>query len=205
MITIHRADFARSLARWKPDPDFPATPHVCFAGRSNVGKSSLLNCLVQRKTLARTSNTPGRTQMINLFDVEMSSEGRRLELRFADLPGYGYAKVPGAVKRQWEPMIRGFVHGNPTLKLAVLLLDMRREPSGEDLGFVEILGKAAVPTLVVLTKADKLSGNERSKQIRLIAGSLGIDRDDLLEFSSVTRKGREELLEDIFRIVTEPT
>jgi len=125
-------------------------PEVAFVGRSNVGKSSLINTLVQRKRLARTSNTPGRTQIINFFAINQG-------LMFVDLPGYGFARVPEAVKREWGPMIETYLRERQCLQLVVFILDIRREPSEEDLALKAWLDYYGRKTLFVLTKSDKLS------------------------------------------------
>jgi GTP-binding protein len=124
-----------------------ALPEVAFAGRSNVGKSSLVNALTARKTLARTSNTPGRTQELNFFDL-----GGRLGL--VDLPGYGFAKAPKSKVEAWQALLRAFLVGRPTLRLACVLVDARHGPKPVDRDVMGLLAKAAVPYLVVLTKAD---------------------------------------------------
>jgi GTP-binding protein len=146
------ATFLRGVAKLDQLP--PAgLPEVAFAGRSNVGKSSLINALVNRHNLARTSNTPGRTQEINLFDL-----GGRLIL--VDLPGYGFAKAPKELVDRWTQMVFAYLRGRPSLLRVCLLIDARHGPLKADEGVIELLGKAAVPFQLVLTKTDQIRGAE---------------------------------------------
>ncbi|WP_367360282.1 ribosome biogenesis GTP-binding protein YihA/YsxC [Syntrophus sp. (in: bacteria)] len=166
-------------------------PEVAFAGRSNVGKSSLINALVQRKRLARTSNTPGRTQLINFFNIND-------ELLFVDLPGYGFARVPEAVKREWGPMVETYLRERDCLKLVVLILDIRRDPSAEDLALKSWLDFYGRRTLFVLTKMDKLSRGESKKRQRAVKELLNLDAAPIL-FSAKTGLGRDSVWEAIQR------
>ncbi len=160
-------------------------PEVAFAGRSNVGKSSLINALLQRKQLARTSNTPGRTQLINFFNVNN-------EYLFVDLPGYGFARVPEAVKREWGPMIETYLRERSCLKLVIFILDIRRTPSKEDRDLKAWLDFYGLKTLFILTKSDKLSRGERKKRQREIGELLSVS-EALIPFSAKTNLGREEI------------
>ncbi len=170
-----------------PDSDWP---EIAFAGRSNVGKSSLINTLLNRRGLVRTSSTPGRTQMLNFFAVNDC-------LHFVDLPGYGFARAPRAVREKWQPMIHDYLKRRDNLRAVVWLLDVRREPSREDLQFLDGLEEAARPTIPVITKVDKLSRNELARQLGVIARATGLDRELFTTFSSVTREGLPELWERI--------
>lgn len=161
-------------------------PEVAFAGRSNVGKSSLINKLVNRKRLVKTSSTPGRTQLINFFQVNG-------QLSLVDLPGYGYAKVPAAVKKQWGPMVEAYIAHRPNLKGVVLLMDLRRTPREEEFNLLDWLHHHEIPTILVLTKADKLSKTKRKKQCRIAAEALGVETDDFVLFSAKTGLGKEDL------------
>ncbi|MHB8772032.1 MAG: ribosome biogenesis GTP-binding protein YihA/YsxC [Syntrophales bacterium] len=168
-------------------------PEIAFAGRSNVGKSSLINALVKKKGLARTSNTPGRTQEINFFRVN----GR---FGFIDLPGYGYAKVPEAIKRNWGPMIETYLRERETLRLVVLILDVRRDPSEEDCQLLGWLRHYSLPVLVVLTKIDKVSRSQRAERQRLIGADLGLPAGvSTLLFSAQTGEGKDLLWREIVR------
>jgi GTP-binding protein len=159
---------------------------VCFAGRSNVGKSSLINALVNRKHLVKTSSTPGRTQLINFFDINQ-------RMSFVDLPGYGYAKVPVAVRKKWGPMIETYLSNRETLKGVVVIMDIRRIPRQEELNLLGWLNHYALAGILVLTKTDKLSRNQQSRQQHLIARSLGRPETDFILFSAKTRRGRDRL------------
>lgn len=161
-------------------------PEIAFAGRSNVGKSSLINTLLNRKGLVRTSSTPGRTQMLNFFAVNEA-------LHFVDLPGYGFARAPRAVRERWQPMIRDYLAGRANLRAVVWLLDVRREPSAEDLRFLDWLEEAERPTIPVVTKVDKLSRNELARRLAAIARATGLERELFTTFSAVTREGVAEV------------
>jgi GTP-binding protein len=166
-----------------PTPQFP---EVAFAGRSNVGKSSLINTLVNRKRLVKTSSTPGRTQLINFFLVNGC-------LSLVDLPGYGYAKVPLAVKKKWGPMIETYLSTRPGLAVVVLLMDIRRTPKEEELRLFDWLAYYGIPVMPVLTKADKLSKTKQRKQLQATARTLDIPEQELILFSAKSRLGKEAL------------
>ncbi len=161
-------------------------PEVAFAGRSNVGKSSLINKILNRKKLVRTSKTPGRTQLLNFFEIN--------ELwRFVDLPGYGYAKVPAEVQKRWRPMVESYLTTRVNLRGMVWLLDIRREVSKEDLTLWDWLQAEQVAVIIVITKADKLSKNKRNKQAASIAKSLGRKAQELIQFSATSGEGKDEI------------
>jgi GTP-binding protein len=155
-----RKTFAGPIAFLKSAPTLefipdPSVPEVAFAGRSNVGKSSLLNALTGRNALARTSNTPGRTQELNFFDV-----GTPLVMRLVDMPGYGFAKAPPAVVKKWRFLINDFLRGRQVLKRALVLIDARHGIKDVDNDILDMLDKAAVSYRIVLTKADKIKATE---------------------------------------------
>ena len=169
-------------------------PEVAFAGRSNVGKSSLINKILNRKKLVRTSKTPGRTQLLNFFEIN--------ELwRFVDLPGYGYAKVPVEVQKRWRPMVESYLTTRVNLRGMVWLLDIRREVSKEDLQLWDWLQAKQVEVIIVVTKADKLSKNKRNKQAASIARSLGREAQELIQFSATSGEGKDEIWQALLRIL----
>jgi GTP-binding protein len=169
---------------------YPASdlPEAAFAGRSNVGKSSLINTLVNRKSLVRTSRTPGRTRLINFFNVNS-------QFVLADLPGYGFASVPLAVRREWGPMIETYLSRRQNLRAVVLILDVRRVPSTEDRLMLQWLQAYSISTIIVVNKCDKVSRNEKARQMAVIARSLEVSGDDFVSYSALTRDGRDTLWE----------
>ncbi len=162
-------------------------PEFAFVGRSNVGKSSLINSLLNRKKLVKTSGTPGKTQMINFFDVNH-------EFVFADLPGYGFAKVPKAVQKKWQALVEQYLTQRENLRTVVLIIDVRRKPTDLDLHMQEWLEQYEVDTILVATKSDKLSQAEQSRQIKKIRQAfVGDANNALVAYSSKKDKGRKEL------------
>ncbi len=162
-------------------------PEIAFVGRSNVGKSSLLNALLGRQEMARTSSTPGKTQCINFFEID-----RRYYL--VDLPGYGFAKVPKAVKDAWNRLMHQYLSDRETLRLAVLLLDARHAPSEADMGMLGMLEDNAIPTLIAATKADKLSNNQLQSSLKTMRKTLELDAEALVvPCSTVTNRGVKEV------------
>ena len=192
-MKITSAEFVKSAIK-KSDCPKESLPEVAFAGRSNVGKSSLINIVVNRKNLARTSSSPGRTQMLNFFRIND-------QIYFVDLPGYGFAKVPVGVRAKWKPMVDEYLKNRKTLKLIIILLDIRRAPNTEDASFIRWLETAGIPFLVVLTKSDKVSKNKCSSQRKVIKEFLLLKDEELVCFSTVTREGKQEILKRIVRIM----
>jgi len=191
-MKILSAEFITSAV--KPDQYPPVKyPEMAFAGRSNVGKSSLINTLVNRKRLVKTSSTPGRTQLINFFDINSL-------ITFVDLPGYGYAKVPTAVRKKWGPMIETYLSGRRSLKGVVVIMDIRRVPREEEHNLIAWLEHYAIAGILVLTKADKLSKTKRQKQIIAIAEALAVDPDKLISFSAKSRQGRDAVWDAIISL-----
>jgi GTP-binding protein len=193
-LIIRNVEFIGGMAEkhgWRPESPLP---EVAFAGRSNVGKSSLLNSLVRRKSFARVSRTPGRTREINFFRVNNG-------FVLVDLPGYGYARVSKEKKSEWRPLIESYLRRTTQLRGIVLLLDIRREPSEDDRAMLDFLAEVEVPTIVVLTKTDKLSKAAAQERIGAIAGALALDADQIIPFSAQTGVGRVELLEAITTLV----
>jgi GTP-binding protein len=184
-LDVKSTEFIKSAVTPDQYP-FSELPEVAFAGRSNVGKSSLINTLVNRKSLVRTSRTPGRTRLINFFSVNG-------EFVLADLPGYGFANVPNAVRKEWGPMIETYLSRRENLRGVVLILDVRRIPSPEDRLMLQWLKTYSVPTLLVINKCDKVSRNERSRQAAQIARALDVPGDDFVFFSALSKEGRDIL------------
>ena len=181
-MIIKSAEFVTSAV--KPSQYPPADmPEIAFAGRSNVGKSSLINTLINRKRLVKTSTTPGRTQLVNFFAVNRT-------LTFVDLPGYGYARVPLPIKKTWGPMVETYLKGRENLKGVVLLMDIRRVPRQEEKTFIVWLNHYNIPPVLALTKADKLSKSKQARQRAVIAEALGVAASGLIPFSAKTRLGR---------------
>lgn len=169
-----------------PAPDLP---EVAFLGRSNVGKSSLLNRLVGRRKLARTSATPGKTRLLNFFRIERGS----LDLRFVDFPGYGYARVSQRERAAWRPMVEGYLEHRATLRLVVLLHDVRRDLGDDETLFLAWLAERERPTIVALTKVDKLRRMQRAKRIRALVSTFGLPSDRIVPTSATTGEGTDAL------------
>jgi len=192
-MKIISAEFIKSTVHRKDYPEEPL-PEVAFAGRSNVGKSSLLNTLLNKKNLARISSTPGRTQTINFFKINQ-------KIFFVDLPGYGFAHVPMEVRKKWKPMIEEFLSGDSRLKLVILIVDVRRDPNPEDATLLEWFRQYTLPFLVVMTKVDKVSRNEAGKRKQDIKRSFGLQEEEIITFSAVTGEGRNEIWKKIEAVI----
>ena len=182
-MIIKSAEFVTSAVKQSQYPP-EVLPEIAFAGRSNVGKSSLINTLINRKRLVKTSSTPGRTQLINFFDINNN-------LTFVDLPGYGYAKVPAAVRKKWGPMIETYLSSRKTLKGVVIILDIRRQPREEEQNLIHWLAHYSIASILVLTKTDKLSKTKVTKQHNAIIRALAVEKEDAILFSAKTRRGKD--------------
>jgi len=197
-LVIRSLEFIGPMATaegWRPTNELP---EVAFAGRSNVGKSSLLNRLVRRKAFARVSNTPGRTREINFFKVND-------KFVLADLPGYGYARIAKARKAEWLPLIEGYLRASTALRGVVQLLDVRHHPSDEDLQMFDFLAEIEVPTIVALTKVDKLKPREVGKRVHEIAVALRLEDDQMIPFSAETNLGRDDLASALMSLIEQPS
>ena len=172
-------------------------PEIAFAGRSNVGKSSLINALLQRKSLARTSSTPGKTQTMNYYKVND-------DVFFVDLPGYGYAQVKTDFRRSWGPMIERYLEESEGLRSVFLLIDIRRVPNEDDSMMYEWIVNAGFKPVIIVTKADKVKRSQIKKAMLEIKNALRITEDtDMFLFSAVNRTGRDEIMEKIDSIIEE--
>ena len=192
-MIIKSAEFITSATKPSEYPNI-ALPEIAFAGRSNVGKSSLINTLVNRKHLVKTSATPGRTQLINFFDINQ-------RMGFVDLPGYGYAKVPVSVRKKWGPMIETYLSDRKTLRGVVVIMDIRRIPRQEEHNLLAWLNHYGIASILVLTKTDKLSKNKQTQQHRLIARALERPKNDFILFSAKTRRGRDALWNAVLSVI----
>jgi GTP-binding protein len=204
-MLIKRVDFAGAIGNTKQKAPGELA-QVAFSGRSNVGKSSLINTVLnrQRSNIARVSATPGKTREINFFRVDaVASTEAPIEFFLVDLPGYGYAKVPQAVKKQWQDLIEWYLRNSPELKGVVQLIDVRHEPNEADRMMIKYLFETEMPALFVLTKVDKLTRSARAAQVRSVVKSLGVDPDQIIEFSAVTGEGKDELLDTLESILCE--
>lgn len=172
-------------------------PEVAFAGKSNVGKSSLINALMNRKSLARTSAQPGKTQTINYYNVNDA-------VYFVDLPGYGYAQANERVKAQWGKMIEDYLHRSKQLKAVFLLIDIRHAPSENDRIMYGWVKKMGFDPIIIATKLDKINRSQIQKQVKLIRTTLEADKETvIIPFSATSKQGREEIYEIIDRIIEE--
>ena len=188
-----RAQFLKSAVDATHFPP-PGPPEIAFLGRSNVGKSSLINSLLGEK-MAKTSSTPGRTRMINFFEVRRPGKARA-EMLFADLPGYGYAKLPREVTAEWPSFIEPYLQERPTLALSIVLVDPNIPPQPSDKQLVEWLQAHNRPFLITATKADKLSGNKLPQSLKVLREQF--QTEAILPFSTRTGTGRDELWKEIF-------
>lgn len=188
-MDLHNAAFEAAYGTFAQLP-MSDLPEIAFSGRSNVGKSSLLNRLFNRKSLARVSSVPGKTVTINFYSVG--------DVRFVDLPGYGYAKVPKSEKKRWAEMMEGYFNSDRNLKLVVQLIDMRHPPTKDDLQMLDFLRENKIPFVVALTKSDKLNKTEYAERLSAVQNELDfVKQEYVIPFSAVTGVGSETLLQAI--------
>ncbi|MES2524382.1 MAG: ribosome biogenesis GTP-binding protein YihA/YsxC [Gemmatimonadota bacterium] len=196
-MVIRSLEFIGPMATrdgWRPPSELP---EIAFAGRSNVGKSSLLNRLLRRKAFARVSNTPGRTREINFFKVNNT-------FVLADLPGYGYARISKTRKAEWQPLIEGYLANSPMLRGVVLLLDVRHDPTDDDRLMLDFLADVGAPTIFAITKVDKLNAAVAAKRIEELSLLMGLDPDQMVAFSSKTGEGRDALASALVSLLAAP-
>ncbi|GGD54477.1 ribosome biogenesis GTP-binding protein YihA/YsxC [Paenibacillus nasutitermitis] len=195
-MNINKAEFVISAVEPSQYPE-DALPEIALAGRSNVGKSSLINKLIQRKNLARTSSQPGKTQQLNYYRIEE-------RLYFIDFPGYGYAKVSKTQREQWGKMIERFLQNRQPLKMVMLIIDVRHEPSKDDKMMYDWLKFYDIPVCIVVTKADKIPRSKWDKHIKMIKNTLGtLPGEPIVLFSSETGLGRDEVWSIIVERISE--
>ena len=193
-MKIRDVRFVKSAVKPAQYPDY-SVPEIAFAGRSNVGKSSMINTLIQRKDLVKTSSRPGCTQLINFFLVNDA-------LSFVDLPGYGYARVSKKIRAAWQPMVEAYLTHRPNLLGLILIIDIRRDPGEEEQDLARWLTSHDMPYLVVLTKADKLSKTQQQKRAAAISFQMNRTPGEVILFSAKTRAGREPVLEEITNLIS---
>lgn len=173
-----------------------AFPEIAFAGKSNVGKSSLINALMNRKSLARTSSSPGKTQTINFYKINGN-------LYYVDLPGYGYAKVSEEIKAKWGKMIEKYLHTSKQLKAVFLLIDIRHEPSANDKLMYTWVKDQGFKPIIIATKLDKINRSQINKHIKILREGLELEKDTkIFLFSAMNKQGKEEILEEIESIIS---
>jgi GTP-binding protein len=195
-LKIKSVEFAGALA--SPDGPRPGSlPQVAFSGRSNVGKSSLINRVLgrTRSKVARVSSTPGKTQEINFYRVRAKpAGGGDVEFFLVDLPGYGFARVPEAVRRKWRPLIESYLSATPELRGVVQLIDARHEAKADDRSMLDYIAKLRLPAVIALTKSDKVKPALLSQQVRTITASFGLAADQVVPVSAHSGAGMDELL-----------
>ena len=193
-MVIKNAEFLTSVALGSTLPNSVA-PEIAIAGKSNVGKSSFINFLVNQKSLAKTSSTPGRTRLVNLFSINKG------EFYLVDLPGYGYAKVKDAEKEKWAQLIENYIQTSPMLKNVFLLVDCRLEPTDNDRLLIQFLYSINIGCTIVATKCDKLSKMQRNIMRKKIANGLAVGEENVYMTSASKKIGKEEILARIDQIL----
>ena len=195
-MVIKKAQFITSLDAFRDYPGI-GRPEIAMVGKSNVGKSSMINKLTNNGKLARTSAEPGKTRLINLFNLND-------EIVLVDLPGYGFARVSRGEKQRWAGMIEGYLAQSKNLKRVLMLVDMRHQPTNDDIDMVNYLRHYSIPFTVAATKADKLSRAEKSRSIPVICRTLAVQPWEIIPFSSEDGTGRDKLLELLDTLLPAP-
>ena len=185
MVKIKKAEYILSAA-WKSQWPKESFPEMCLAGRSNVGKSSFINTLVNRKNFARTSSIPGKTQTLNFYLINNC-------FYLVDAPGYGYAKVNKQLKNKFGLIMEDYLEGRDNLKMVFLLVDFRHKPTDDDVMMYNYLKHYNIPVTVVCTKMDKVTKKNQDKNLKLISKTLGIEQQELIPFSTITKVGKQEI------------
>lgn len=193
-MKIKNIAFVKSLSNINQYNDENKLPEIAVVGRSNVGKSSFINMLAGNKKLAKTSSTPGRTRLINLFNVDDV-------FMLVDLPGYGYAKASAAEQRNWASMIEGYLHGSEQLKSVILLIDIRHKPSEKDVQMLEWLVHYNISVSIIATKFDKIKKSEKIKCLNIIAQTLKIGIENIIVTSAENGFGKDAVLDRIEQIL----
>ena len=192
MIKILSADFVTTATKTSQYPVSPL-PEIAFVGRSNVGKSSMINVLANRNKLVRVSNTPGRTKTLNFFDVTLEARGRKRAIRLCDLPGYGFAKASKVERDTWRTMIGDYLTAREQLAIVVTIVDGEIGPTPDDVTMVDFLQETSARILVVATKLDRIGKAKRKPQLQNIRTKLGLPEGGVMGFSAVERFGLDEL------------
>ena len=203
-VTITQGKYIVSAVKKEQYPEVRRR-EIVFIGRSNVGKSSLINSLARTKNLARVSGQPGKTQTINFYELGAKIEGEdeRCDFYLVDLPGYGYARTAKKNRKIWSRFIEAYLLQSEDLQFVCQLMDIRHEPMASDIEMFQWLVAKGLPVLVIATKADKLSRNEQKKSIAAMRRALGVAELDILPYSSVKNEGRSELLDAIANVLIE--
>jgi GTP-binding protein len=200
MIKVLSAEFVTTATKLDEYPRQP-TPEVAFVGRSNVGKSSMINTLAHRKKLVRVSNTPGRTKTLNFFDVTLEHRAKKRVLRLCDLPGYGFAKVPKSERLAWDTMINTYLSNRHTLRVVVTIIDGEVGPTPDDLEMLDFLQDKPPRILVVATKMDRLNKAARKPQLEKIRAKLELPENSLIGFSSAEPIGHDDVWRTLLGII----
>lgn len=200
-LNVTKSDYVASAVRMDQYPEGDLS-EIAFIGRSNVGKSSLINSLCRRHGLARISATPGKTQTINFYRISAKQpDDNRIEWFLVDLPGYGYAKAGQGSRRQWGKFIEEYILHSPRLKLVCQLIDLRHDPMASDIDMYQWLVSKNVPVQIIATKADKIGKTALSRHVAAVRKGLGVQAGDVITYSSVKNEGRDALLDAIGQIL----